>query len=189
LDTSLALQPAILGNHGIDKNALEYFQYVFNSGRYLVLVLSRDTVVEISQRFSSLNPYSFGGTILKVEAVNYQDSDPSQPFRDLHGYAISAKRYCLFEGKHARKIIDAKAHGIGYLINPIRRKGDQLGDEFAAAFWRKVLQNEGIALKTDEPHWLNRPAMMRIPVSSPAVLGRLKAFCKPYDFVLAPVIR
>lgn len=31
--------------------------------------------------------------------------------------------------------------------------------------------------------------MMRIPVSSPAVLGRLKAFCKPYDFVLAPVIR
>ena len=29
----------------------------------------------------------------------------------------------------------------------------------------------------------------RIPVSSPAVLGRLKAFCKPYDFVLAPVIR
>jgi hypothetical protein len=26
-------------------------------------------------------------------------------------------------------------------------------------------------------------------VSSPAVLGRLKDFCKPYDFVLAPVIR
>jgi hypothetical protein len=51
------------------------------------------------------------------------------------------------------------------------------------------LQNEGIALKIDEPDWLDRPAMMRIPVSSPAVLGRLKAFCKPYDFVLAPVIR
>jgi hypothetical protein len=30
--------------------------------------------------------------------------------------------------------------------------------------------------------------MMRIPVSSPAVLGRLKDFCKPYDFVLAPVV-
>ena len=88
-----------------------------------------------------------------------------------------------------RKIIDAKAHGIGYLMNPIRRKGDEQGDEFATAFWRKVLQNEGIALKADEPDWLDRPAMMRIPVSSPAVLGRLKAFCKPYDFVLAPVIR
>lgn len=64
--------------------------------------LSRDTVVEISQRFSTLSPYSFGGTIFKVEDVNYGDGDPSQPFRDLHGYAISAKRYCLFEGKHAR---------------------------------------------------------------------------------------
>jgi hypothetical protein len=65
--------------------------------------LSRDQVIEISQRFASLNPYSFGGTILKIEDVNYIDGDPSNSFRDLHGYAISAKRYCLFEGKHARK--------------------------------------------------------------------------------------
>ena len=85
-------------------------------------------------------------TILKVEDVNYIDGDPSKGFRDLYGYAISAKRYCLFEGKHARKIIDAKAHGIGYLMNPIRRKGDEQGDQFPSAFWRKVLQNEGIAL-------------------------------------------
>ena len=51
------------------------------------------------------------------------------------------------------------------------------------------MQNEGISLKREEPDWLDRPAMMRIPVSSPAVLGRLKEFCKPYDFVLAPVVR
>ena len=94
------------------------------------------------------------------------------------GYAISAKRYCLFEGKQVREIVDAKAHGIGYLMNPLRRRGDEHGEQFAAAFWQKVLQNEGIALKTDEPDWLDRPAMMRIPVSSPAVLGRLKQFCK-----------
>jgi hypothetical protein len=29
---------------------------------------------------------------------------------------------------------------------------------------------------------------MKIPVSSPAVLGRLKNFVKPYDFVLAPIV-
>ena len=51
------------------------------------------------------------------------------------------------------------------------------------------MQNEGISLKREEPEWLDLPAMMRIPVSSPAVLGRLKDFCKPYDFVLAPVVR
>lgn len=154
-----------------------------------VSCLSRDTVIKISERFAALNPYSFGGTILKVEDVNYVDGDPSKGFRDLYGYAISAKRYCLFEGKQARKIVDAKAHGIGYLMNPIPRKGDEHGDEFATAFWRQVLQNEGIASKHEEPDWLDRPAMMRIPVSSPAVLGKLKDFCKPYDFVLAPVIR
>ena len=109
--------------------------------------LSRDRVIEISKRFEWLNPYSFGGTILKVEDVNYEDGDPSKGFRDLYGYAISAKRYCLFEGKQAREIVDAKAHGIGYLMSPIRRKGDDHEDQFAVAFWRKVLQNEGIALK------------------------------------------
>jgi hypothetical protein len=151
--------------------------------------MPRDRVVEISNRFVSLNPHSFGGTILKIEVVNYVDGDPSKGFRDLYGFAVSAKRYCLFEGKQARKIVDAKAHGIGYLMNPIRRKGDDHGEQFAAAFWRQVLQNEGIALKTDEPDWLDRPAMMRIPVSSPSVVGRLKEFSKPYDFVLAPVVR
>ena len=129
------------------------------------------------------------GVRRSVRLVRSRISDPRKGFRDLYGYAISAKRYCLFEGKHVRKIVDAKAHGIGYLMNPIRHKGDDDGDHFAEAFWRKVLQNEGIALGGDEPDWLDRPAMMRIPVSSPAVLGRLKAFCKPYDFVLAPVIR
>jgi hypothetical protein len=125
--------------------------------------------------------------------VNYVDGDPRKGFRDLYGYAISAKRYCLFEGRHVREIVDAKAHGIGYLIDPINRKGnkdkDQDEDQFAVEFWQKVLQNEGISFKRGEPDWLDRPAMMQIPVSSPAVLGRLKNFCKPRDFVLAPVIR
>jgi len=151
--------------------------------------LSRDTVLKISERFASLNPYSFGGTILKVEDVNYVDGDPTKGFRDLYGYAISAKRYCLFEGKQVRQIVDAKAHGIGYLMSPIQRNPNKDEDEFAVAFWQRVLQNEGISLKREEPEWLDRPAMMRIPVSSPAVLGRLKGFFKPYDFVLAPVVR
>ena len=112
-----------------------------------------------------------------------------EPFRDLYGYAISAKRYCLFEGKNVRKIVDSKAHGIGYLMNPVQRKRDKDQGQFTKAFWQCVLQNEGISFKREEPEWLDLPAMMRIPVSSPAVLGRLKDFCKPYDFVLAPVVR
>jgi hypothetical protein len=67
--------------------------------------LHRDRVTEISERLESLNPNSFGGTILKIEDVNYIDREPSKGFRDLHGYAISAKRYCLFEGKQVGKIV------------------------------------------------------------------------------------
>ena len=47
--------------------------------------LSRDQVIEISNRFASLNPYSFGATILKIEDVNYIDGDPSKGFRNLYG--------------------------------------------------------------------------------------------------------
>ena len=121
--------------------------------------------------------------------MNYVDGDPRKPFRDLYGYAISAKRYCLFEGKNVRKIVDSKAHGIGYLMNPLKRQRDKDEEQFVDAFWQCVLQNEGISHKREEPKWLELPAMMKIPVSSPAVLGRLKDFCKPYDFVLAPVVR
>src|SRR5207245_2445677 len=38
-------------------------------------VLTRDTVVRISKRFETLNPYSFAGTILKVEDVNHEPSE------------------------------------------------------------------------------------------------------------------
>ena len=151
--------------------------------------MPRKAVLKISERFISLNPYSFGGTILKVEDVNYQDGDPRKSFRELYGYAISAKRYCLFEGKHARKIVDAKAHGIGYLMNPIRGKHGKDENQFVVEFSQMVQRNEGISFKSKEPEWLDYPAMMQIPVSSPAVLGRLKDFCKPRDFVLAPIIR
>ncbi len=72
-------------------------------------------------------------------------------------------------------------------MSPIKREKDE--DQFAVEFWQKVLQNEGVSFKNSDPEWLDYPAMMKVPVSSPAVLGRLKEFCKPYDFVLAPVIR
>jgi hypothetical protein len=83
--------------------------------------------------------------------------------------------------------VDAKAHGIGYLMAPKSRsrKGE---DDWIEEFWEKVLQNEGFSSSGCNPEWLDRPAMMKIPVTSPAVLGRLKNFVKPYDFVLAPIV-
>jgi len=39
-------------------------------------VLRQTDVLKMARRFRSLNPYSFGGDLLKVEDVNYKDGDP-----------------------------------------------------------------------------------------------------------------
>ena len=52
-----------------------------------------------------------------------------------------------------------------------------------------ILRLDGVPCDGSNPAWLDYPAMMKIPVSSPAVIGRLKGFCKPFDFVLAPILR
>jgi hypothetical protein len=61
-------------------------------------------------------------------------------------------------------------------------------------FWQMVLQNEGISFNSKEPEWLDYPAMMQIPVSSPAVLGRQRIFanlaisCSLLSFVMVTSI-
>lgn len=145
-------------------------------------VLRHREVLKMAQRFRSLNPYSFGGDLLKVEDVNYKNGDPKTgALRTVHGYGISAKRYSLLEGS---KIIEAKGHGLGYLMSPAS-KGEPNWMETA---WEYVLRFDQVLWKGADPPWLDYPAMIKIPVSSPAVLGRLKSFVKPYDFVLAPII-
>jgi hypothetical protein len=79
-------------------------------------VLSHAKVLKIARRFRSLNPYAFGGDLLKVEDVNYENGNPKTgSLRTVHGYAISSKRYALMEGA---RIIEVKGHGLGYLMSP-----------------------------------------------------------------------
>jgi hypothetical protein len=145
-------------------------------------VLPHSAVLKIARRFRSLNPYSFGGDLLKVEDVNYEDGNPTTgSLRTVHGYAISAKRYALMEGS---KIIEVKGHGLGYLMSPASKDEP---DWMETAWQYGLCLDQGLWDGADPP-WLDYPAMMKIPVSSPAVLGRLKGFCKPFDFVLAPIL-
>ncbi|SPF36940.1 conserved hypothetical protein [Candidatus Sulfotelmatobacter kueseliae] len=145
-------------------------------------VLRHAEVLKIARRFRSLNPYSFGGDLLKVEDVNYKDGNPkTDSLRTVHGYAISAKRYSLLD---KAKIIEVKGHGLGYLMSP----ASEDEPDWMETAWQYVLRFDQVLWDGSDPAWLDYPAMMKIPVSSPAVLGRLKNFCKPYDFVLAPIL-
>ena len=107
--------------------------------------LSLDTVRQISKRFTDLNPYKFGGTILKIEDVNYQNDDPEKPLRTVYGYAISAKRYCLFMYENGEvKIVDAKGHGLGFLRPPVENPPgwDKKWPFWIEQAWLYVLHNE-----------------------------------------------
>jgi hypothetical protein len=59
------------------------------------------------------------GSILKIEKVNFV----SRKQAPLFGYAISAKRYALFgyDKNGNIVIVDAKAHGSGYLYHAKRQ--------------------------------------------------------------------
>jgi hypothetical protein len=156
-----------------------------------VPALSHASVRKISERFASLNPYCFGGSILKIEDVCYQDEDSKKALRTVWGVGISAKRYFLFTHERGRvKTVDAKGHGLGFLMAPVENpKGwNKKWPYWIELAWLYVLRNEGIIFQDIDPDFLDKPAMMQIPVSSPAVLGRLKKFAKPYDFVLAPIV-
>ena len=150
-----------------------------------VNALSWKEVEEIQSQFRRLNPYDskIVPDLLKIEDINF-DSDRKQ--RQLFGYAISAKRYVLYEHNGSDpKILDPKAHGLGYLYSPTDKRDEDLHWTFEA--WEWLLRN-ALSLPSAEPSWFNRPAMMQITMSTPHVLKRLNKVSRPYNFVFCPLI-
>jgi len=85
-------------------------------------------VAEIIDWFDKLNPYDFGGSILKSEAVNFGLYGNSK-LEPLYCYAISAKRYALFNLDAGGKPIlrKASAHGLGHLRAPYDKRNPAIG--------------------------------------------------------------
>ncbi len=69
--------------------------------------------------FEGLNPYDFGGSILKVEDQNFGLHDQARP-EPLYCWAISAKRYVLFnlDSDGQPVLRKASAHGLGHIRAP-----------------------------------------------------------------------
>jgi hypothetical protein len=178
-----------------------------SGGREAVRSLSWDQVDEIVERFAALNPYNrtvVPGSILKIEKENFRS--PGRR-RQLWCYAISAKRYALFEQKqggpelvlltdgHEESGLDLELakvseHGLGHLLNPQDPDDDSEGWIFEA--WTYLLR-KGLELPAPKPEWLNRPALVRVTASSPAVLSWFKGMnerrawggqVKPANFLL-----
>ena len=74
--------------------------------------------------FKFLNPYSVPVDLFKLEDANYRlvNGNLTKKFAPLHCFAISSKRYVLFniDRKGQPVIRKATAHGLGHLLPPYR---------------------------------------------------------------------
>ena len=151
---------------------------------------------QIADRFSSLNPYNpkaVTGSILNLVDANFVDSDPDKPQRQLNGYSIAAKRYALYEriGKSNIKIVDPKAHGIGFLYPPHDSpKGwDKEMPSWIYQLWDYIVRG-ALHLPRKAPSWLEIPQMMRLTITTYNVLEMLGSWeiARPYNFLLLPMV-
>ena len=155
--------------------------------------LSLQEITAISDKFKKLNPYdpSLVSEILKIEDVNFVDSDPKKPFRQLYGYAISAKRYALYtRSANNIQIEKASGHGLGYLFAPKERLEDEEEEtpQWVMEAWNFLLRKE-LKLRAEEPAWLDLPAMMRMVVTTPNVFKQQRPqWLGPFNFFLFPLV-
>jgi hypothetical protein len=155
--------------------------------------LSLEEIRAISDKFKRLNPYdpSLVSEILKIEDVNFERSNPKKPFRQLYGYAISAKRYALYtRSGNNIQIEKASGHGLGYLFAPKERKenDDEETPKWVIEAWNFLLRRE-LKLRAEEPRWLNLPAMMRMVVTTPNVFKHQRPeWLGPFNFFLFPIV-
>jgi hypothetical protein len=166
-----------------------------HKGQPAIKALSLDDVKSIADEFNKLNPYrsTLVPDILKIEDVNFAKSKPRNPFRQIFGYAISAKRYALFtkSGKDIH-IEKASGHGLGYLYSPKESRSEESEGEEAPAWvkeaWDFLVRKE-LGLRPKEPSWLHLPAMMRMVVTTPNVLKNQRPeWLGPFNFFLYPLL-
>ncbi len=176
--------------------------YQTKDGEQAVKALSRKQVREISERFRALNPYDRGavpGSILKIEEDNFDPETGDQ--RQLHCYAISAKRYTLYmlnekgEPVLLRKNTNNRSdrfsqHGLGHLLNPTDPDSDNR--DWIGQVWLNLVR-KALGLSATKLNFEDLPAVGRLSVSSPAVMRAFKSFnenkcyadrIKPFNFGL-----
>lgn len=164
--------------------------------------LSWAQVTSIVERFGALNPYdrsAVPGSILKMEDDNFDPETGAQ--RQIHCFAISAKRYALFlKDRRGRPMLLRKGvnngndrwseHGLGHLLNPTDPNSDDR--EWIAQIWANMI-SRALKFKTPTLSFQDAPAVGRVSVSSPAVLKplaglnqgkRYSAQVKPFNFLL-----
>jgi hypothetical protein len=151
-----------------------------------ITALSWQDVREIAARFESLNCYDLAkvpGSILKIEKVNFRDGKQL----DLYGVATSAKRYVLY--RYDRKgnivIVDAKAHGLGYLYPPQDAVEGNPDSDWIARGWHWVLEG-GVAAPRAGSGMVHTTSNDAHDRQHTGCVGVAKGFYEAFQFRVCP---
>lgn len=151
-----------------------------------IIDINSDRPEEIGRRvvekFISLNPYNFNGSLLEAEDYNWKRRDWTKQtdkqnleagqYYPLYCYCVSSKRYVLYnlvpDGQGGTTIIIRKQsfHGMGHLLPP----EDMSMDDMMAKVWKIFICRE-YSLPIAEPTFLKNVAMARQTVSKPSILN------------------
>lgn len=141
--------------------------------------LTREQVLAIQAKFDQLNPYdpALVPHLLKIE------------YEDVRCWAVSAKRYVLFQKaglKHFR-IVKASESGLGGIIG--RTKGERTF-KLARRIWLKILTDElshrydyRLPIRASAIVEFDGPQRRKLPLTQPEVLRRFSKFNKHKKYV------
>lgn len=176
----------------------------------------QDRARRVTAWFDQLNPY--GGTaiheaVFKWEGVNFATDRGGQELEPLFCFAISAKRYCLFNlDKSGRPVLrKASAHGLGHLLPPYgddRAPSDipppapslrEIGvDRWEYDLWYQIvvaaLEGHPDQVDLGPLPGLDQPAVSRYGATTPRLLAWFDGYnatrpeqerVRPFNFLLA----
>lgn len=171
----------------------------------------RQRVGAIADWFAGLNPYSFPGSILKIEDEN-ASLETGEP-EPLYCWAVSSKRYALFnrDGDGTPILRKVSAHGLGHLRPPYGAHNPPVSipappeavlrsgvERWHCDLWFEIV-SAALAGKPDMPNLtfhpaMNAPSVSRYGATAPELLRWFDAFnegrpyrdqVKPFGFLMA----
>jgi transcriptional regulator with XRE-family HTH domain len=161
--------------------------------------------------FDALNPYETKGPLFKIEDVNYAIG--SNDIEPLYCYAVSSKRYALFnlDAQGVPILRKASAHGLGdkrapydddhapaSIPSPIIKLSEIGVDRWQHDLWHQIIKfalaGRFDAVPLDYHPTLQLPAMSRYAAATPDILNWFKTYnagrpyasqVKPFNFLSA----
>jgi hypothetical protein len=187
----LGIAERLAANAGIDWAFCDTDSMAFAKPTEMGDAEFHERVAAIREWFNVLNPYRGAGDLFKLEDANFAlaGAKPSGDLAPLYLWAISAKRYALFNiGPDGKPIIrKASAHGLGHLMAPYTDAGapasipaptsplKDIGvDRWQHDVWYRIVdaalnRNPDRANLADLPGF-DQPAASRYGVTTPTLL-------------------